>query len=71
MVNWAVSPTRTFLNKLLDLPQSISKQVLRKVELLEQDPISVHGNAKELKDYENVYRARVGDYRLFYTFGQD
>lgn len=70
MSSWTASPTRTFLNELLDLPRSVSKQVPRKVELLEQDPISAQGDAKKLKDYENVYRVRIGNYRLFYTFGQ-
>jgi len=70
MSPWIASPTRTFLNELLDLPRTISKQVPRKVEILEQDPISAQGDAKKLKDYANVYRVRIGDYRLFYTFGQ-
>lgn len=67
---WTASPTRTFLNELLNLPRNISKQVPRKVEVLEQDPISAQGDAKKLKDSANVYRVRIGDYRLFYTFGQ-
>lgn len=28
-------------------------------------------NVKKLKGYKNVYRARIGGYRLFYTFGQN
>lgn len=68
--SWTASPTRTFLNELLNLPKNVSKQVPKKVEVLEQDPISAQGDAKKLKDSANVYRVRIGGYRLFYTFGQ-
>lgn len=69
MTAWTASPTRTFLNELLNLPKKVSKLVPKKIELIETDPISVQGDAKKLKDYSNVYRVRIGDYRLFYTFG--
>ena len=70
MSNWAVSFIDTFLNELLNLPQSVSKRVSKVVKLLEQDPISAGGDAKKLKGYtNNIYRVRIGDYRLFYSFG--
>jgi superfamily I DNA/RNA helicase len=37
---------------------------------LATDPISAGGDAKKLQGYENVYRVRVSDYRLLYSFGQ-
>ncbi|MBD2471549.1 3'-5' exonuclease [Nostoc sp. FACHB-145] len=68
---WTLSVTDTFLNELLNLPQSISKKVTKSVKVLEQDPISAGGDAKKLKGYHNnTYRIRVGDYRVFYSFGQ-
>ena len=72
MSTWTASPTRTFLNELLNLPRDVSKRVPRIVEILEKDPISAQGDAKKLKGYENnVYRVHVGrDYRLIYSFGQ-
>lgn len=72
MSNWAVSFIDTFLNELLNLPQSVSKRVSKVVKLLEKDPISAGGDAKKLKGYtNNIYRVRIGDYRLFYSFGQN
>lgn len=72
MSNWAVSFIDTFLNELLNLPQTVSKRVSKVVKLLEQDPISAGGDAKKLKGYtNNIYRVRIGDYRLFYSFGQN
>ena len=68
---WTVSVTDTFLNELLSLPQKVSKKVTKTVKLLEKDPISADGDAKKIKGYQNnVYRVRLGDYRLFYSFGQ-
>ena len=67
MTTWTASPTTTFLNELLNLPKNISKQVPKKVEILERDPYSANGDSKKLKGYTNLYRVRIGDYRLFYT----
>ncbi|RMD69057.1 MAG: DNA helicase UvrD, partial [Cyanobacteria bacterium J149] len=59
-----------FINELLNIPKSISKKVTKKIKILEQDPISAQGDAKKLKGYgNNIYRVRLGDYRLFYSFG--
>ncbi|MHC5614994.1 MAG: 3'-5' exonuclease [Nostoc sp.] len=68
---WTLSVTDTFLNELLNLPQNISRKVTKSVKILEKDPISAGGDAKKLKGYQNnTYRIRVGDYRVFYSFGQ-
>lgn len=71
MPTWTASPTKTFLNELLNLPKNISKKVPQIIEILANDPISAQGDAKKLRQYENVYRVHVGrDYRLIYSFGQ-
>ena len=71
MSTWAISVADIFFNELLNLPQSISKKVSKVVKVLEKDPISAQGDAKKLKGYaNNIYRVRIGDYRLFYSFGQ-
>ena len=71
MTTWAISVADTFFNELLNLPQAIQKKVSKVVKTLEADPISAQGDAKQLKGYtNNVYRVRLGDYRLFYSFGQ-
>lgn len=71
MTTWAISITDTFFNELLNIPQAVQKKVSKIVKLLETDPISAQGDAKKLKGYtNNVYRVRLGNYRLFYSFGQ-
>jgi superfamily I DNA/RNA helicase/mRNA-degrading endonuclease RelE of RelBE toxin-antitoxin system len=70
MSKWTITFTETFLNELLNLPREVSKRLSPKIRILEQDPISAQGDAKKLKGYENIYRVRIGDYRLLYSFGQ-
>lgn len=68
---WALSFTNTFFSELLNLPQAVQKKISKTLKVLETDPISAQGDAKKLKGYtNNVYRVRIGDYRLFYSFGQ-
>lgn len=70
MTTWTITFADTFLNELLNVPKSISKKVTKKIKILEQDPISAQGDAKKLKGHnDNIYRVRIGDYRLFYRFG--
>jgi mRNA-degrading endonuclease RelE of RelBE toxin-antitoxin system len=68
-MTFSLTFTPTFLNELIGIPQSVFKRVSKATKLLERDPISAEGDAKKLKGYENVYRIRIGDYRLFYAIG--
>ncbi len=70
MQNWSVSIADTFLNELLNVPKNISKKVSKKIKILEKNPISARGDAKKIKGENNIYRVRIGDYRLFYSFGR-
>jgi mRNA-degrading endonuclease RelE of RelBE toxin-antitoxin system len=68
---WTVSFAHTFLNEILNIPKKISQRLPKTVKILEKDPISAQGDAKKLKNYKNVYRVRIGDYRLIYSIGQN
>ena len=71
MTTWTPSFGDTFLNELFNVPQSVQKRVTKVVKILRSDPISAQGDAKKLKGYtNNVYRVRIGDYRLIYSFGE-
>lgn len=68
---WTISVTNTFLNELLNVPSEVQKRITRAIRVLEKDPISAQGDAKKLKEFKNnVYRIRLGAYRLIYSFGQ-
>jgi superfamily I DNA/RNA helicase/mRNA-degrading endonuclease RelE of RelBE toxin-antitoxin system len=67
---YELSFTPTFYNESLNLPRQVSRLVTQKLRVLAEDPLSANGDAKKLKGYSNVYRARVGDYRVLYSVGQ-
>ncbi|KAB8145743.1 AAA family ATPase [Chloroflexia bacterium SDU3-3] len=70
MAAYELSFTPTFYNESLNVPRHVSKSITQKLKVLEGDPISALGDAKKIKGYANVYRVRVGDYRVFYSVGQ-
>jgi superfamily I DNA/RNA helicase/mRNA-degrading endonuclease RelE of RelBE toxin-antitoxin system len=70
MSTYELSFTPTFYNESLNLPRHVTRLISNKLDVLKSDPYSAKGDAKKLKGYTNVYRARVGDYRLFYSIGQ-
>ncbi|XGB38968.1 MAG: type II toxin-antitoxin system RelE/ParE family toxin [Cyanobacteria bacterium LVE1205-1] len=68
-MTFSITLVPTFLNELISIPQNVFKRLSKATKLLEPDPISADGDAKKPKGYENVYRTRLGDYRLFYAIG--
>ncbi|ABU60095.1 3'-5' exonuclease [Roseiflexus castenholzii] len=70
MARFELSFTPTFYYESLDLPRHVSKTITRKLETIADDPYSARGDAKKLKGYDNVYRVRVGDYRICYCIGK-
>ena len=46
------------------LPNSVLPRVIRKMELLSHDPRSA--GCKKLKGYKDLWRIRVGDWRVLY-----
>ncbi|MCS6842506.1 MAG: 3'-5' exonuclease [Roseiflexaceae bacterium] len=70
MARFELSFTPTFYYESLDLPRHVSKAITKKLEILTDDPYSARGDAKKLKGYDNVYRVRVGDYRVCYCIGK-
>ncbi len=62
----------TFANQLLALPSNVMAQILKKIEVLREDPSPNPPAKKKLHGYQgNVYRLRMGDWRILYTYGQD
>lgn len=46
--------------------QKLQKQIKIKLEKLIQDPFAPNPNATKMKDLEQGYRLRVGNYRMIY-----
>ena len=54
---------------LRSLPAAVLKRVFRRIEALARDP-RPHGSLK-LAGAEQLYRVRVGDYRIVYIVDKD
>jgi superfamily I DNA/RNA helicase/mRNA-degrading endonuclease RelE of RelBE toxin-antitoxin system len=61
-----------FLRDLVLLPQSVQRRAVAALEIIAEDPISGRGNVKKVFKhlFKNVYRYRIGDYRLLYCLGE-
>lgn len=57
------------LAELRALPAHMASQVWEKIDFLCQDPLPDGHSKKKLGKWPDVYRLRIGDYRLFYSFG--
>jgi superfamily I DNA/RNA helicase/mRNA-degrading endonuclease RelE of RelBE toxin-antitoxin system len=61
----------SFLRELHALPSNMGDQVWEKMNFLAQSPIPDGHLKKKLNKWADVYRLRVGDYRIFYSFGSN
>lgn len=59
----------SFLRELHALPTHMGDQVWEKINFLAQNPIPDGHLKKKLNKWDDVYRLRIGDFRLFYSFG--
>jgi len=50
------------------LPDREEQQVLEKIKILEMDPSPDGKTKKKIKEWDDVYRLRCGDYRILYTY---
>lgn len=61
----------SFYHDLFALPRSVQKRISAAVKRIQADPIRADGNSKRCMkhSYSNLYRYRIGDYRLLYAVG--
>jgi mRNA-degrading endonuclease RelE of RelBE toxin-antitoxin system len=61
-------PKPAYDTDFIELPKNLQKQATQAHAELMADPITPRGNTiKKLKGWENVWRYRLGDYRLIYS----
>jgi mRNA-degrading endonuclease RelE of RelBE toxin-antitoxin system len=58
-MSYSLIVTDTFLNQLLGLPQNLSKQITKKLKVLQEKPDSANGDAKKIKGRDNLYRVSL------------
>lgn len=62
--NWRVLVDPSVLKTVKKLPRHDAERILRMLHSLERDPY--RGDVKKLKGEMEVWRQRVGPYRIFY-----
>lgn len=57
------------MSEIHGFPADQTNQLWEKINYLVEDPLPDGKLKKKLKTHKDIYRIRVGDYRVFYTFG--
>lgn len=57
------------MSEIHGFPADQTNQLWEKINYLVEDPFPDGKLKKKLKTHKDIYRMRVGDYRVFYTFG--
>ena len=65
-MKYKVQLKRSVIKTLKSLPQKEVKKIAKKIDSLEQNPVPK--DSKKLKGEKDLYRVRVGDYRILYFF---
>lgn len=67
-MTWQITQKPAYLADFIELSRDLQQSVINGLRELEQDPITPRGNTiKKMKGYTNVYRYRLGDFRLLYA----
>ncbi len=71
MLEFRVEFTKSAKKEFKDLPKNIQQKVIDCVTLLSKNPKTELLQIKKLKGVENLYRVRLGNYRLVYTINSN
>ncbi len=67
-MTWLITHKPSYDTDFINLSKTLQKQATQAHADLEQDPVTPRGNTiKKLKGWDNVWRYRLGDYRLIYS----
>jgi mRNA interferase RelE/StbE len=69
VVKYAVEVKASARKELEGLPNSVLSRAVRKLESLAENPRPA--GCKKLKNYRDLWRIRVGDWRIVYTIDDD
>jgi len=65
---WIITQKPSFLDDFIDLPKDMQKSVGSALVDMTADPVTPRGDTiKKLSGYNNVWRYRIGDFRLIYA----
>jgi len=67
-MSWFITHKPAYDTDFIDLSKTLQKQATKAHAELKQNPVTPRGDTiKKLKGWENVWRYRLGDYRLIYS----
>jgi superfamily I DNA/RNA helicase/mRNA-degrading endonuclease RelE of RelBE toxin-antitoxin system len=67
-MTWFITHKPAYDTDFIDLSKELQKQATQAHAELARDPVTPRGNTiKKLKGWDNVWRYRLGDYRLIYS----
>lgn len=68
MTQWQILQKDAYLSDFVELNKEQQYAIIRAIKELGDDPLTPRGNTvKKLQGYNNVYRYRLGDFRLIYA----
>lgn len=72
MSTWQITHKPAYTADFIELNKNLQQAVVSAMQELEQDPITPRGDTiKKMKGFTNVYRYRLGDFRLLYAAALD
>jgi mRNA interferase RelE/StbE len=63
-MKWEIVVANRAKKELLKIPQKNAERILQAIQKLENNPFA--GDIKRMEGEDNVWRKRVGSYRIFY-----
>lgn len=70
-MTWTITQKPSFLDDFIELPRDLQKSIGGAITDMANDPITPRGDTiKKMLGYNNVYRYRVGGFRLIYAAEQ-
>ena len=68
MQTWQITQKPAYVADFVELNKNLQQAVVAALRELERDPITPRGDTiKKMTGYTNVYRYRLGDFRLLYA----
>jgi mRNA-degrading endonuclease RelE of RelBE toxin-antitoxin system len=64
-MNWKIISDRRVGKEIQYIPQPIVILIRKRIDILAKNPESFKHSALKSERYKNVFRLRVGDYRVF------
>lgn len=67
-MSWLITQKPAYVSDFIDLSRELQGQIVGALRELEVDPLDLRGDTiKKLQGYTNLYRYRIGGFRLIYA----